>query len=83
MENVDLIEHIRVVYDQIKTAKTLVDDGKEVKCSQQLQGAKTRCIHLLTELQAEDAVISKNQSEGEGEEDVMVNKDQSEGYVSS
>lgn len=58
MENVELIKQLVVLFDQVKVAKTLVDDGKEVACSRQLQGAKTRCLHLLEWLQLEEK--SKN-----------------------
>ena len=45
--NIHVLESIKAIFDQIKVAKNLVDDGKEVKCSQKLQGAKTRCLHLI------------------------------------
>lgn len=38
------------LFNQLKSAKSLVDDGKEVKCSSQLQGAKTRCLSLINVL---------------------------------
>lgn len=52
MENLEdtqseILEALKSIFDQIRVAKNLVDDGKEVKCSQQLQGAKTRCLHLI------------------------------------
>lgn len=40
----------RDLFDRLRTAKSLVDDGKEVACSRALQGAKTRCQDLLTKL---------------------------------
>ena len=48
-----ILEQLRLIFDQIKVAKNFVDDGKEVKCSQQLQGAKTRCLHLIEKLSTE------------------------------
>ncbi len=66
MEDAELAEHIRELFDQLRIAKTLVDDGKEVKCSNQLQGAKTRCLHLLALLRGEADVVANDETQPEG-----------------
>lgn len=46
----ELVKLTRELFNNIRSAKNLVDDGKEVACSRSLQGAKTRCNMLLTKL---------------------------------
>lgn len=68
---IELIEAVRALYNQIKVARTLVDDGKEVQCSRQLQGAQHRCYIILDHLikrHADEILASKNTAEAPGEE---------------
>jgi hypothetical protein len=57
MESVnDAIRMMKELFQNIRQAKLLVDDGKEVACSRALQGAKTRCELIIQRLEGVDNV---------------------------
>ena len=50
MNNLDLFNDLQKVWLKIDDAKTLVDDGKEVLCSNRLQGALTNLSNVIGEM---------------------------------
>ena len=67
MENLKLFNDIESVWWKVDTAKSLVDDGKEVLCSNCLQGALTKLKVIINELGEEvkkDELVDKNSGNG-------------------
>ena len=56
----DMTRAVYALHLQVEAAKTLVDEGKEVLCSRQLQGASTKCAKLLSLLKDLTSVVKKN-----------------------
>lgn len=47
MKKIDLLNSLTDVWLRIESSKGLVDDGKEVLCSQKLQGALTCLSNII------------------------------------
>jgi len=43
----DVIHGLQDLFITLTNAKALVDDGKEVRCSQRLQGALVKCGNII------------------------------------
>lgn len=62
MEGITDLENIlRDLFLDIQRAKNFVDDGKEVLCSNKLQGALVKCANILNGVQS--GVVAKQNSE--------------------
>ena len=60
-----LTQIARDLYLRIQQAKHLVDNGKEVPCSRELQGCLAKCIELLQELAGEKDVGDQPERHGD------------------
>ena len=60
MDNLNVIRELaKELFHNIRQAKMLVDDGKEVACSRSLQGAKTRCEQLISNLEGDPIDVAE------------------------
>ena len=59
MDNLKLFNELQKVWLKMDSAKSYVDDGKEVLCSQKLQGAMTN-LSIIIEMMGESITLERN-----------------------
>ena len=61
MEKLQLVKELQKTWIKVTESKSLVDDGKEVLCSNKLQGALTILSDLIEQIATEIKEEKKNE----------------------